>query len=52
MSRIAPIPGWRNWDVYPDGRFVFLRAVDPESRGGFVYIKNWTAKVASLFDDP
>ena len=40
-----------NWAIHPDGRFLFLRAVEEESGGGLVYIQNWVAKVAAMFED-
>ncbi len=40
--------GYTNWAVHPDGRFLFLRAMEPEE-ARFVYIQNWRAKVEALF---
>ena len=46
-----PLIGYSNYAVHPDGRFLFLRAVEAEEEPRFVYIQNWRAKVESLFAD-
>ena len=41
-------PGFTNYAVHPDGRFLFMRDVDDRD-DRVVYIQNWRAKVEALF---